>query len=87
MWDENGLPYMLGLSEGGRIFIKKIIIGRTLGTSIEVYSGIKNGDRYLINPTMDIKENTLLEDILPKEINTDSSGKEGEKKPMGGMEM
>ena len=35
---------------------------------------------------MDIKENTLLEDILPKEINTDSSGKEGEK-PMGGMEM
>ena len=22
LWDENGLPYMLGLSEGGRIFIK-----------------------------------------------------------------
>ncbi|MDP3800179.1 MAG: hypothetical protein Q8Q90_02030 [bacterium] len=86
LWNEEGLPYMFGISEGGRIFIKKITIGRTLGTSVEIYSGIKNGDRYLISPTPDIKENMLLEDILPKESNVDPSDKK-DKESMGGMEM
>ncbi|MDO8504280.1 MAG: hypothetical protein Q7S36_00305 [Candidatus Liptonbacteria bacterium] len=86
-WDASGAPYIWGISDGGRIFARKITIGRTLGASVEVYAGIKNGERYLISPAPDLKENMLLEDILPKENVGSSSAKSGGKGSMGGMEM
>ncbi len=81
-WNEEGAPNVWGVSEAGRIFSKKIIIGRTLGTLIEVYEGIKNGDRYIMNPALDIREDMLLDDIVPKDDN--APAKSG---GMGGMEM
>ena len=78
---------MWSVSEAGRISAKKITIGRTIGTSVEVYDGLKDGDHYLISPTPNLKENMLLEDVLPKDSFGNSSAKSGGKKPMGGMEM
>mgnify|MGYP001587717571 CR=1 FL=1 len=87
-WNQDGLPHVWGVTEAGRIFSKKITIGRTLGVAIEVLEGIKNGDRYVVHPTLDLREDMLMEDIvgmsstqsLPEKSN-------GERKPMGGMEM
>ncbi|MFA5841734.1 MAG: hypothetical protein WC835_02105 [Candidatus Paceibacterota bacterium] len=87
LWNEADGHYMFGVSEAGRIFKRKITIGRTLGSSVEVYSGIKNGDRYLVSPEEDFKENMLLENVLPKDSEGSSSAGSSEKKPMGGMEM
>jgi multidrug efflux pump subunit AcrA (membrane-fusion protein) len=81
------MPYVWGVSDAGRIFAKKITIGRTLGSSIEVYEGLKNGDRYIVDPTQNIHEDTLLENLAPKDSSSDAPAKSGEKAPMGGMEM
>ena len=86
-WTEKGAPNVWGVSAAGRLFAKKITIGRTIGASVEVYDGLKDGDRYLIHPTPDLRENMLLEDIVPKESVGGSTSGSGGKKPMGGMEM
>ncbi len=90
-WSEDGISYVWGVSEAGRIFAKKITIGRTLGTaagtSVEVYEGIKNGDRYIISPAPDIRENMLLDEIVKEENEAGGSAKSGKGDSMGGMEM
>ena len=88
---ESGVPNVWVVSPAGRIFSKEITVGRTLGASVEVYEGIKKGDRYISSPTPEIRENTLLEDLVkvPEQIDsaTDSSAKSGGHDSMGGMEM
>jgi hypothetical protein len=84
-WDQGGVPHVWGVTEARRIFAKKITIGRTLGASFEVYDGLKNGDRYVIRPTPDLREDMLLPDMVKEDTSPDKSN--GEKKPMGGMEM
>lgn len=86
-WGEGGSPTVWAISEADRIFSKKIIIGRTLGDSIEVYEGLANGDRYIAAPTSEIKEDMLLSEIVKEEKGTDGSAKSGEDDTMGGMEM
>jgi hypothetical protein len=63
-WDADGVPNVWGVSEIGRVFAKKIIIGRTLGATVEVYAGLKNGDRYIISPTPDLREDSLIGDTI-----------------------
>ena len=87
MWNETDGHYLFGVSEIGRIFKRRITLGRTLGSSVEIYTGIKNGDRYLVSPKDDFKENMLIEDVLPKESEGNSSDRSSEEKPMGGMKM
>jgi len=91
VWSEGGIPTVWAVSEADRIFAKEISIGRTLGASVEVYTGLKNGDRYIITPTSDIKENMFLGDLVkiisPKTNNTSAPAKSGKDKTMGGMEM
>ncbi|MDO8572595.1 MAG: hypothetical protein Q7S11_02365 [bacterium] len=88
-WSEEGVPHVWGVSEGGRIFAKKIIIGRTLGASIEVYEGLKNGDRYIISPTADIYEGVLLDDTIKDPVSKDGAAtfpaKSGGHENMPGM--
>lgn len=88
-WSEEGAPHVWGVSEGGRIFAKKIIIGRTLGASIEVYEGLKNGDRYIVSPTTDIYEGVLLDDTIKDPISKDGAAtlpaKSGGHENMPGM--
>lgn len=88
-WSVEGTPHIWGVSDAGRIFARKITIGRTfgaaVGTSVEVYEGIKNTERYLISATPEIKENMLLDEIVKVESSTDESAGSGDS--MGGMEM
>ncbi|MDO8442822.1 MAG: hypothetical protein Q7S81_00975 [bacterium] len=90
-WSEDGAPQIWEVSEAGRIFARKITIGRTLGTaagtSVEIYEGIKNGDRYIISPTKDIQENMLIDEIVSKEGGADGSAESGEQDSMAGMGM
>lgn len=82
VWDKDGLPSVWAISEADRIFAKKITIGRSLGTSVEVYAGLQNGDRYINNPTLDIKEDMFLDDIIKTVVPANSGGDDD-----GGMQM
>ncbi|MFA6006168.1 MAG: hypothetical protein WC764_00325 [Candidatus Paceibacterota bacterium] len=64
-WNSTGEPQVWAVSEAGRIFARKITIGRTLGAQIEVYDGLAIGDRYILKPTPEIREDMLLEEIAP----------------------
>lgn len=91
IWNEQGMPSVWAVSSADRIFTKEIAIGRTLGASVEVYTGLKNGDRYIISPISEIKENMFLGDLVkiisPKESGASTPAKSGKDKSMGGMEM
>ena len=63
-WSKGGKSTVWVVSEADRIFAKEIITGRTLGTSIEVYEGLKNGDRYIVNPTQNLREDMVLGDAV-----------------------
>jgi hypothetical protein len=86
-WSKTGLPHVWGVSEAGRIFARKITIGRTVGSSVEVYDGIKNGDSYIVTATPAIAEDMLISDVPHENVGAGSSDAPKEKKPMGGMEM
>ncbi len=91
LWSEAGVPSVWAVSEADRIFAREITIGRTLGASVEVYTGLKNGDRYIITLVPEIKENMFLGDLVkiiaPKETSASAPAKSGKDKTMGGMEM
>jgi len=88
-WGEGGVPQVWMVSEGGRIFLKKITVGRTLGLMTEVYSGLENGDRYIAKPTADMHEDMLLDEILKTRSSGEAAGTKPakEKGDMGGMPM
>jgi multidrug efflux pump subunit AcrA (membrane-fusion protein) len=78
MWDENGLPAVWAISTADRIYLKKLKVGRTIGDFIEVYDGMEKGDRYIANPTLEIREDMFLSDIIRKvEGNTVPSAESG----------
>jgi multidrug efflux pump subunit AcrA (membrane-fusion protein) len=87
-WDNDGSANVWTVSEAERIFSKKITIGRTLGSMVEVYSGLKKGDHYIVNPNSDVKENIFLSDIVKvesKENNPSAPAKSGGHENMPGM--
>lgn len=62
------------VSEAGRVYAKKISLGRTLGEKVEVYSGLLRGEKYIVKPTPGITEDMLMSDIVaPTEQKTESS--------------
>jgi multidrug efflux pump subunit AcrA (membrane-fusion protein) len=61
--EDGGKPYVWGLTEAGRVFKRSIIIGRIIGENTEVYEGLKNGDRYIVAPTADTREDMLVDDM------------------------
>jgi len=88
-WSEEGIPTIWAISEADRIFAKKITVGRSLGVLIEVYTGLKNGDRYITDTTLGIKEGMFLGDLLKtsaqKENNTSIPAEPGGHENMPGM--
>lgn len=89
-WDATGVPSVWAVSDAGRIYAKKITLGRTLGDKVEIYSGLSRGDHYIVKPVPSITENMLVGDILPTHANeggdvvpAKKTGHEG----MPGMEM
>lgn len=91
VWADRGDPFVWAISSGGRIYAKHLKIGRILGASVEIYEGLKNGDKYLSSPTSDMKEDMLLEDIIKTQAaqngGGNSSGKPNPNKSMPGMDM
>ena len=85
-WSATGTPAVWAITEADRIFAKDITIGRTLGSLVEVYTGLQKGDRYITNPTADIKENMFLGDLV-KTPASDKSDDDGDEGMGGGMEM
>lgn len=83
-WSDTGSPLIWRVSDAGRIYSSEITIGRTLGTTIEVYGGLKKGDRYIKKNSADIRENMMLDELTgPQTSQSDGSG-DGSKKS-GGM--
>lgn len=84
-WSETGIPHVWGVSDIGRIYAKKVVLGRTFGSSVEVYGGLKNGDKYVLSPTADMQEDTLLQNKEPGRVQEGNSTKSSD--GMGGMPM
>jgi multidrug efflux pump subunit AcrA (membrane-fusion protein) len=63
LFGEDGKPYVWGVTEVGRVFKKLVIVGRIIGENTEVYEGLKNGDRYIVAPTADTREDMLVDDM------------------------
>lgn len=87
MWNEDSKPYVWSVSEAGRIFSKKISMGRSFGNFIEIYEGLENGERYILSPLPDMKEDMLIGEIAPKVEKTDSSAAPAGHEHSEGMEM
>jgi multidrug efflux pump subunit AcrA (membrane-fusion protein) len=86
-WYGEGIPHVWGVSDAGRIFSKKVTLGRTLGVSVEVYEGLKKGDRYIVRPTSDMYEDMLLQDLGQDADGTAKTKAPDGEDSMGGMEM
>ena len=72
-WSEGGIPHIWAVTDAGRIFAKKITIGRTLGDSIEITDGLKNGEKYITDGSLDITENMFVDDLLKKTEPTEAT--------------
>jgi multidrug efflux pump subunit AcrA (membrane-fusion protein) len=80
LWGENGKPYVWAVSPANRVYKKEIVIGRIIGENTELYDGLKNGDRYLVSPSKDIREDMVVDDI-------NAPAENGGGDSMGGMIM
>jgi biotin carboxyl carrier protein len=85
-WSADSTAAVWRVSDAGRLFAVKVRLGRTLGSSVEVYEGLKNGDKYIVRPIAGIREDMLLQDVPRADSDTGKSSS-GEGGPMGGMEM
>jgi RND family efflux transporter MFP subunit len=47
--------------EDGKVHMKKITVVRDLGTEVEASEGVTNGERVVINPTVDLAEGSRVE--------------------------
>ena len=88
-WAADGAPRVWKISEAGRIFPQEVKLGRTLGTYVEIYEGLKTGDRYIVNTAPDITEDMLLDTLVAPVA---PAGVSGGEKPAGhqhyeGMQM
>ena len=52
----SGGRYVAVASTDGTVHFHKIEVGRDLGTTMEVYSGVNEGDLVIANPTDEIRE-------------------------------
>lgn len=88
-WDENGAPHIWGVTEIGRLYAKSVKIGRTFGSSAEIYEGLKKGDRYIVKVSPDMNEDMLLSELQKEEDQGAASTKPGSggHDQMPGMQM
>lgn len=91
VWADGASPFVWAVSSGRRIYAKPVKVGRVLGTSVEIYEGLKDGEKYITSPTSDIKEDMLLDDVIKAQAaengGGDSSGTVNKNKSMPGMDM
>ncbi|MEK7601388.1 MAG: biotin/lipoyl-binding protein [Patescibacteria group bacterium] len=75
-WAADGTPRVWRISEAGRIFSQEVKLGRTLGTYVEIYEGLRTNDRYIVNTALDISEDMLLDELVEPIAPAGSSGGE-----------
>lgn len=86
-WSEGGVPMVWVVSEDDRISKRRITIGRTLGDLIEVYEGLSNGDRYLVDSAVDVREGMSLGELVKNGTETgDAPAQSNGHENMEGME-
>lgn len=61
--NQSGEPWVWMVSEAGRVYGKQVVLGRTLGSEVEIYEGLKIGDRYIVEPSPEIKEDVLIDTV------------------------
>lgn len=66
-WDANGGANVWAVSDAGRVYGKKVTLGRTLGEKIEIYTGLSRGDHYIVKPVPGITEDMLIDDVKATE--------------------
>jgi RND family efflux transporter MFP subunit len=59
VFDENGVH--VAVAENGIARMHKITVARDLGTEVEVHGDIKNGDRVILNPPVDLVQGSKVE--------------------------
>lgn len=89
-WAPGGEPMLWRVSHAGRVYAAKIAVGRTLGSQIEVYEGLKTGDRYLRKQFDGIREDMSIDELvpqapLPEREEPEREAAEGEHDNMSGM--
>jgi multidrug efflux pump subunit AcrA (membrane-fusion protein) len=71
-WDANGKPNVWAISDAGRVYAKKLLLGRTIGADIEVYDGLVVGEHYIAKIVSGITEDMLLDDM--KDLGLENAG-------------
>lgn len=85
-WNQNNESLIWMVSQAGRVYSKKVTLGRSLGTIIEVYEGLAIGDKYILKPTADITEDMSVDTLVPKQvIDEDAPAESSEHDAMPGM--
>lgn len=82
-WDASGNPNIWAVSLGGRIYARSVTLGRTLGESVEVLTGLARGDRYIEAPTPEIVEDMLIDDIGATKRGTGGASSDAAMRAMG----
>lgn len=89
-WSKDGIPHVWVVSGADRIYAKDIKIGRTLNSSVEVYEGLKKGDKYIAAPISAIHEDAMVSDIVSEDVEGSGTSKPAKSSGHGsmpGMEM
>lgn len=68
-WDAEGQPNVWAVSDAGRVYAKKIVLGKTIGELVEVTDGLLRGERYVEKPIPTISEDMLVDDISSSQKN------------------
>ena len=65
IFDRNGLQ--VAVVENGRVHIRTITVARDFGTTVEVRDGVRDGDRVVSNPPVDLVDGGKVEVRAPAE--------------------
>ena len=65
IFDRNGLQ--VAVVENGRVHIRTITVARDFGTTVEAHDGVRDGDRVVSNPPVDLVDGGKVEVRPPAE--------------------
>jgi multidrug efflux pump subunit AcrA (membrane-fusion protein) len=69
-------PQVVTVTNGNRIHLQKISVGRDFGTQLEVLDGLAENTKVVINPSDDLVEGVQVQVKAPEKPKSDTSGKQ-----------